>query len=516
MTITGPFKFKTLVLASTVLMFSSNIAVTFAQTNKSTDKPIASKKTLKNIVSAEDTDRFADTANPQALDLISLYQLAAQNDPNFNAAKGALMAGKENFWQGLSFLLPQIVGSYSTTQTDLRYAATPGSSDRSFQSSGWNVQLTQPLFNWAAYEKFKAVDALTGIAEATFAQAQQDLVLRVTQAYFDALTAQDNLDLYRNKKVLIQEQWDQAKRNFEIGTSTIVDTKESRSRLDLVIAQELQAQTDLVLKKNALELLVGQSIPAIRPLAQAAKIDMVVDDRKVKYRKKTEAVLASPEIIQAMNLPTGQSLEDWVKQAEEVNYDVIAKQLAVNSARSNLNSARAGHLPSLSLVSSVGYTNAGGTTVGLGPNPTAPTNVYNNQIGIQLTVPLFSGGYTQSVVRQSAGLLEQAQATYDLSRRTTALNTKQAYLGFNSGLAQIKAYEAAEKSALSSLESNRLGYDVGVRINIDVLNAQDQLFTTRATLYKARYDTIINGLKLKSAASVLADDDLKSVNSLLR
>jgi len=460
----------------------------------------------------ESGPRFADSKNPNAKDLISLYREAAQNDPSYNAARGAYAAGKEYFWQGLSALLPQVNATGSMTKTDLRFRNSSGN-NRTVEAKGWNVQLSQPLLNWGSIEKYRAGNFQTGIAEANFAQAQQDLVIRVTQAYFDALTSQDNLDLYRNKKTLIKEQLDQAKRNFEIGTSTIVDSNEAQSRYDLVVAQELGAQADLMIKRKALENIIGQPVEAILPISQQAKIELVADKRKIKYRKNDKGELATQEIIQSMNLPTGQSMEDWVKQAEEVNYSVLASKLSMDLAQSNLNSARAGHAPSLNLVGSSSFNDSVGSTV---INSTLPVKVYNNQIGLQLVVPIFAGGYTQATVRQNAGLLEQAKANYELAKRNNSLAAQQAYLGFNNGLAQVKAYEAAEKSALSSLQSNRLGYDVGVRINIDVLNAQDQLFTTRAQLYKARYDAIINGLKLKAVAAVLSDEDLQAVNGLLK
>lgn len=466
----------------------------------------------KNSAPEDDPNRFVTTKNPEAKDLLSLFGDAAVSDPTYNAAKGAYIAGKENFWQGLSYLMPQVAGNYSANNNSIRYVNRQAAQqDKTFDLSQWTVQLTQPVFNWAAFEKFRSFNALDGIAEVTFAQAQQDLVLRVSQAYFDVLAAQDNLDLYRNKKRLIKEQYEQAKRNFEIGTATIVDSIESQSRYDLAAAQELQAQTDLSNKITALEVIVGQKLAGIRPVAQNAKIGMVADNRKVKFRKGDKGVVANQEQINELNLPTGQTMEDWIRQAEEVNYNVLAGKLGVDSAKANLNAARAGHLPSVNFVGSVQNLNQSGSLL-----QQYPSNYFNNQYGVQISVPIFSGGYTQSVVRQSAGLLQQAEANFELAKRTSAQQAKQAFLGFNTGLAQVKAYETAEQSALQSLKSNSLGYDVGVRINIDVLNAQDQLFTTRTGLYKSRYDAIMNGLKLKSAAAILSDEDLRAVNALLR
>jgi outer membrane protein len=176
--------------------------------------------------------------------------------------------------------------------------------------------------------------------------------------------------------------------------------------------------------------------------------------------------------------------------------------------------AYAGHAPSVDFVLQRGYSDSDGTLPQNGS--VISSKSYSNQAIIQLTVPIFSSGYNQSVVREKAALANKALADLENTRRSVAQTTRQAYLGFNNGLAQVKAYEAAEVSALSALESNKLGYEVGVRINIDVLNAQDTLFTTRRDLAKARYDTILNGLKLKAQAAVLSDEDLQAVNALLK
>ncbi len=476
----------------------------------SMQSPSGNSSALKNASSGP---RFVDNRNPQAFDLIKLFQEAAQYDPTYNAAKAAYIAGKEYYWQAFSLLMPQLTGTMNTGSNDLRYDPNLGKKDYTISNTGWGLNLTQPLFNWAAYEKFNQGDFLTGVAEATFAQAQQDLIVRVSQAYFDALTSQDNLDLYRNKKGLIKEQLEQAKRNFEVGTATIVDTNAAQSRYDLVIAQEIAAEADLIVKKDGLEQIVGRSVDAILPLTKQANISTVVDNRTIKYLKKDKGQIATTDIVEALHLPSGQSMDEWAKQTEEVNYNVLIAKLNADIAKSNYNSARASRLPTVNLTASTGYsTSLSGTTVSYNP---LPNTYYANQLGIQVSVPLFTGGYISSTVRQTVAQWDQAKANYELAKRTNATSSKQAYLGFNSGLSQVKAYEAAEKSALVSLQSSKVGYEVGVSINLDVLNAQDQLITTQATLYQSRYAAIMNGLKLKSLAAVLTDDDLKSVNALL-
>jgi outer membrane protein len=451
------------------------------------------------------------TTNAEALDLLSLYREAAFNDPIFNAAKYSFMAGKEKRWQGLSVLLPQVVGSANETKTDLTSAGT-NIRRPDLMSRGWSIRLTQPLFNWDKFEQARQGDLNADIAEAQYAAAEQDLVIRVTEAYFNLLNAEDSLNLAKNKKVLISEQLEQAKRNFEVGTATITDTHEAQSRFDLVVAQELASQADLVIKRGALEQITGKQIKLVKSLSDGAKIASVAKDRKVKLKKGEKPSKVNVE--GALTVVPGQTMQDWVNQASDVSYNIIASKLTYDVATRETKRAYAGHAPYVDLVGQRGY-NDSENTIGTGGTPFSTKN-YSTQATIQLTVPIFSGGYNQSVVREKSALANKALADLENTRRSVAQTTRQAYLGFNNGLAQVKAYEAAELSALSALEANKLGYEVGVRINIDVLNAQDTLFTTRRDLAKARYDTILNGLKLKAQAAVLSDEDLQAVNALLK
>ncbi len=457
------------------------------------------------------TQKPGPTASAEALDLLTLYREAASNDQVFNSAKYSFMAGKEKRWQGLSVLLPQVVGSGNETKTDI-YNQTFGTTRNDLMSRGWNVRLTQPLFNWDKFEQARQGDLNADIAAAQYAAAEQDLVIRVTEAYFNLLNAEDSLNLARNKKVLIGEQLEQAKRNFEVGTSTITDTHEAQSRYDLVVAQELAAEADLVIKRGALEQITGKQITQVKSLSHVAKIDAVAKDRKVKLKKGEKPTPVN--VQQVVAVQTGQSIQDWVKQAEDVSYSIIASKLAYEVATKETQRAYAGHAPSVDFVVQRGYSDSVGTLPQDGS--VISSKSYSTQAIIQLTVPIFSGGFNQSVVREKAALANKALADLENTRRSVAQTTRQAYLGFNNGLAQVKAYEAAELSALSALESNKLGYEVGVRINIDVLNAQDTLFTTRRDLAKSRYDTILNGLKLKAQAAVLSDEDLQAVNALLK
>ena len=480
---------------------------------------VATPKQALPTAAAPSNVSFGNAANAnqsQMADLINLYQEAAFSDPVLNAARFNYQASKELYWQGLSLLLPQAnatpggtryyqhgVGSTSVSTT------SPGNS-RVFDQKSYTVTLTQPVFNMAALEAFKQGDLNTKIADMRFYLAQQDIIIRVSQAYFDALTSQDNVELYRNKKGLIKQQLEIAQAKFDAGLATIVDVNTAQAAFDLTNSQEIAAQADLVVKRGVLEQLAGRPVGALRPLTKQAKIDGVLKDP----RSKSKDAKGNP-IADSVNpqLPPGQTLDDWIKQAEAANFNVLAGQLSVSLAESTYRASQALNYPSLNLVGTSGFNTSNGTPTSYTP---ANTNVYNNTVALQMTIPLVSGGFNSSVIRQNAALVDQAKSNYDNARRTAAQNTRVAFTGFYGGLASVKAFEAAERSSASALESSKLGFQVGTLINLDVLIALDTVITTRSQLQQARYSTILNAIKLKAQASALTDEDLIAVNTLLR
>ena len=450
----------------------------------------------------------------QAIDLMGLYQEAAFSDPVLNSARFLYESKQELFWQGLSVLMPQIVASPGLTRY-YQHAANNSAlqtftgNSRVYGQRNYAVTLTQPLFNASAFEVFRQGDLNTKVADMGFYQAQQDLVLRVSQAYFDVLYSQDNVELFKSKIGLIKQQLNAAKARFEAGLATIVDVNIAQAGYDLAISQEITAQADLVVKRGILEQLVGRPVPALKPLAKEAKIDGVVRDPRAKV---TEALPAPSENINPQ-LPPGQTLNDWIHQAENANFGVLGALLNVDIASSNYRAALATNYPTLNFVGSAAYNSNNGVTFS---NISASQNIYNNTVALNLNIPIFSGGYNSSLIRQNAALVDKAKSDYDNLRRTAAQNTRQAFTGFYGGLASVKAYEAAERSTTSAAESSQLGFEVGTLISIDVLLAFDALINTRLSLNQARYNTIMNALKLKSYAGTLTDSDLTSINGLLR
>jgi len=478
--------------------------------------PPLSKPAVPNVSTPSNLNlNRANDGKGQLSDLIQLYQEAAFSDPVLNAARFNYQASKELYWQGFSLLMPQAVATPGGTRyyqhgvNNTSVSSNAGNS-RVFDQKSYTVTLTQPVFNIAALELFKQGDLNTKLADMRFFSAQQDLILRVSQAYFDALTSQDNVALYQNKKSLIKQQLDAAQAKFDAGLATIVDVNTAQAALDLANSQEITAQADLIVKRGALEQLVGRPVGAIKPLVKNAKIEGVLKDP----RSKSKDSKGNP-IAESVNplLPPGQTLDDWIQQAENANFNVLGGQLSLNLAESTYRGAQALNYPTINLVGTSGYNTSNGT-----PNSYTPsnTNVYNNTVALQMTIPLVSGGYASSVIRQNAALVDVAKANYDNLRRTAAQNTRTAFTGFYGGLASVKAYEAAERSSSSALESSKLGFEVGTLINLDVLIALDTLINTQSLLHQARYNTILNAIKLKAHAAALTDEDLIAINSLLR
>lgn len=425
------------------------------------------------------------TLNANAGDLLQVYKDALANDAQYASARASLTAGQEKPVQGRAGLLPGIAlkGSDTKSSTDVEVDAVSGSRTFKGVTNTWTLALSQPLFNWGNWQQYEQSKLSLLVSEAQFAQAKQDLILRVAQAYFDVLAAQDTLETLRAQKSAISEQLASAKRNFEVGTSTITDTHEAQARYDLVTAQEFAGQSDLQVKRAALQQIIA----------------------------KDAGELATLKVGVKLSEPQPALIDDWVSSAEKQNFSVVASQVAVEIAKREIQRNRAGHYPTVDLVATTGRSSNAGAGNPNGAGVTKPTT-----IGVQWNIPIFAGFSVDSRVKEAIALEDKSRSDYENARRTAAQGARQAFVGVSSGLAQVKAYEAAEVSSQSALDSNKLGYQVGVRINIDVLNAQQQLYTTRQTLAKARYDTILNGLRLKSAAGTLKEDDLAEVNALLQ
>jgi len=425
------------------------------------------------------------SATAQAADLLETFHAAQSNDPVFAAARAAQQAGQEKLSQGRATLLPTVTLNANSTFNDqtMQYrgaAPFPGGNYR-YNSSGYGVTVVQPLFrqqNWLAYteSELQVVQA-----EAQFKIAEQDLILRVAQAYFDVLIAQDSLQLVVAQKNAISEQLEQAKRNFEVGSATITDTLEAQARHDLTGAQEIAVQNNLEIKRRALQQLINAMPLDLQPLGKEFKLDA----------------------------PQPADMEKWVDDAQMKSLQLVIAQAGAELADKEVARNRGGHYPTLDLVANYSKNAATGSSFGVGSDST------NKSVGVQLNMPLFQGGAANSRWREAEANRERARQELENTRRGVATQTRQAYLGVVSGIAQVQALQQALASSESVLEASKLGQEVGVRTNLDVLNAQQQLYSTRRDLYQAQYNYLVSQLRLKAATGSLGEEDLGSVNQAL-
>ncbi len=429
-------------------------------------------------------------AQTQAQTLSELVAQARGYDASWQAQQADARAAASRADQALSGLLPNVGLSAGANRThvDIHTSVPIPGMASSFNNTQQNVQLSaqQPLYrpaNKIAYEQGqRGVD----VAQAQLDAAAQNLIVRVSQAYFDVLAAQDSVQVAQSQKQAISTQLEMAKRNFEVGTATITDSREAQSRFDLVTAQEIAAQNDLQVKRVALDQLVGRVGIQPAPLAAPLTLPRVEPD----------------------------NMQDWVDKALAAQPQLRQAQLALDIARLDTQKAEAGHKPTVDL--QAGY------VVNRYPNgsmtPSIPLSYRTNaaQIGVVMNMQLFAGFAVQNRIRETVALEEKARAQLDDARRSVEQATRTAFLGVQSGQAQVKALEAALASSQSALEANKMGYEVGVRINIDVLNAQSQVYQTERDLANARYQVLLGQLKLRQAAGVLTDDDLRMIDALTR
>jgi len=423
-----------------------------------------------------------------AADLLSVYREAHEADAVYASARAAYAAGQEKLPQGLAGLLPTVTASANTqyNDRDLEFRPPLGagflSGTSRYNSNGYSVTATQPLFNYQNWLTYQQAKSQVSQAEATFRQAEQDLLLRVAQAYFDVLVAENNVTLAAAQKAAIAEQLAQAKRNFEVGTATITDANDAQARYDLSVSQEISAQNDFEVKRQALAQIINKSPPALA------------------------AIRADVPLVP----PSPNRMDEWVEQAMSSSLQVKLAQTNLEFADKDVARNRGGHMPSVNAIAA--YTDAAqGAGFQIGPG-------YDNTvkfIGLQLAVPLYQGGLVNSQVRQALANLDKAKQDLENAKRSVAFNTRQAFLGVNNGIAQVQALKAALVSTQTSLDSTKLGQEVGVRTQVDVLNATQQLISARRDYAQVVYGYVLSALKLKSAAGTLAESDLAYVNQWL-
>ena len=420
-----------------------------------------------------------------AADLLSIYREAQVQDSTYAGAKAQYVGAQEKLPQARALLLPSINASAGTNYNNLNTQFDNQafvSGQRDFFDYNYGLKINQPLYrplNDATYAQAKVQ---VRQAETQLAAASQELMTRVAQGYFDVLLARFNLSTILSQKTAVARQLEQAKRNFIVGTATITDSRDAQARYDLVVAQQLVGENDVEVKTRTLEQIVG------KPVGRLAGLRTPV----------------------SLNPPQPADMGAWVEQAYQSSLLVASAQQSVEIAAQEIKKADAGHYPTLDAVGSLSDVNANSSSLGIGSDVKALV------VGVQLNVPLYQGGGISSRVREAVAGQERARQDLESARRSAALQTRQAFLGVTSGLGQIQALRQAVDSTRLQLESTKLGQEVGVRTEVDVLNAEQQLAAASRDLAQAVYNTILNQLKLKSAVGKLAEADLADVNVLLK
>ena len=424
-------------------------------------------------------------ADEKQQSLLDIYHQALAHDPTLASALSANKAAQEIIEQGKALYRPTVNfnANANTTQSHIRYlSGTPSPGSTNFENFNAAIEARQPIYRKQNLVEMDQAATQVSLADKQYHLSQQNLILRSTQAYFDVLIAQDKIALINAQKVAILSQLDQAKATFEVGTATITDVNEAQARYDLIIAQEIAAVNEFEIAKRSIEAITGE-LP-------------------------TKLATVKPD-IQVTQL--SQNMQDWQQVGLQNNLNIQIQQDALKLAEQEVEHANAGHLPTLDAVASLSdnYSNGSPSVFSTGNDLKSAT------IGLQLQIPLYAGGAISSKARQAVLNKQKAQDDVDIARRNTDLETQRAYLNLGTTIAQVKALEQVLTSSQSQLDSTKLGYEVGVRTSVDVLNAQQQLFSAKRDLLQARYSYLVNIIRLKAASGLVSELDLQDINQQL-
>ena len=431
---------------------------------------------------------LALTGAARGQSLVELYEIAKGYDASFKSVQIQAQATRLKVEQAQAKLGPTAAFSASANINN-GGAMSPAPNNsyypraHSYSAQSGTVSATQSIFRPGDKAEVSQANLQLQVADAQLQAAEQDLMVRLSQAYFDVLASQDSLTFIQAQMKAVSEQLAFAKRNFEVGTATITDTREAQASYDLAMAQEIAAQNDLRVKKMALDQLVG----------------------KANIEPKSVSLTAVPKG------PVPERVEEWVTLSEQNNPNVKQSRISTDVARLEIDKAQSALKPTVDLQLSYNLTNNTNGTIS-----SSIDSRYGVATGaVVMSLPLFNGNAMTNRVRETMALSQKAESDVDAIMRTVAQNTRSAFYGVVSGVSQVKALQAAEDSSQVALDANKLGYSVGVRININVLDAQSKLFDTKAKLAKARYDVLMGHLKLRQLSGVLQLEDLQNINSLL-
>jgi outer membrane protein len=419
-------------------------------------------------------------------DLMQIYREAQQNDPTIAAAKATWTATQERTPIALSALLPyvQVTAGASANNYDATIKSDPRVDvNRNYGFANGTISASQPLFryqNWVAYQQAK--EQVTQ-ADFTLAVAQQDLIVRVADAYFAVLLAEFNIELAESQKKAVGEQLAQAKRNFEVGVATITDTNEAQAKYDAIVAQEIAVRNEYDNRMTFLRAIIGRSPQGLKKIGQRF----------------------------APMPPEPNTLDYWVNRALEENLSVRFAKLNYDIATLEVDRQKAGHYPTVDLTGSYNVQGSNGSV-----NSGVSSDSRSGSVGLQLALPLYQGGYVDAKVREAVALQERYRQDLETARRTALFQAQTGFSGVNSAVASVKAYEQAVVSAESALASNMLGQEVGIRTFLDVLTVQQNVYTARRDLASSYFAYIVGTLRLRQAIGTLTEQDIENINRQLR
>jgi outer membrane protein len=416
-----------------------------------------------------------------AENLLEIYRLAVTSDPALRAAEAARSANLEIKPQSRALLFPEIDLSANTTENrqDINLPSDSPGFTR-FKSSGYSINLVQPVFNYGIYAGVRQADARVAQANAEYDAAQQELMVRVADRYFNVLAAQDSLEFARAEKAAIQRQLEQSRSRFEVGLIPITDINEAQARFDLTTAQEIAADNLLANNREILREVTGQLHLSLAPLTRQTPLPA----------------------------PQPADIEQWVDTALQQNLQVTAARFSTQVARQQIDVQRAANYPTLDIVGSYSVSETGGGRFG-------GSEIEGSTIGLELNAPLFRGGLNSSLTREAEFLHSQARELLEQQQRAVSRQTRVSYLGVLANISRVHALEQAVLSNQSAVDASQAGLEVGTRTSVDVLDAQRELFLAKSDYARARYDYILETLRLKQAAGTLSLTDLEQINSWL-
>lgn len=441
-----------------------------------------------------------------AADLLAVYQRALQNDPQLKEAEATRLAALESKPQALAALLPQLSGSGTASkekdagqsnQTET-VQVSGATIVESFPFNGrvvnithkYGVDLKQNLFRWENWVALQRADAQVAQAEADYQAAQQDLIARVAQRYFDVLAAEDDLDAQRGNLESVSRQLEQAEKRYQVGLIAVTDVQEARAAHDSGAAAVIASKRQLAAAQESLREITGDGFDT----------------------------LARPIEPFELTTPDPSSEDRWVEMALQQNLSLVSSRLAADIARENVSSARGGHFPTLDLVASRYKLTSDGDYVNANNTPYGTTSLdqYQNTIGIQFSIPIYSGGMVSSQVRQAVYQHRAAKERLERVARQTEHDARDAYLGVLSEISHVQALRRALESNATALNATQSGYEAGTRTAVEVLESRRLWIQAQTDYSRSRYDYMVNVVKLQQAAGILSEQTLTSLNRLLK